>query len=147
MKCKWNANNFSIFSDIKNFDKYYIFYFPIVLHTHTHTIMQIFLCNFLQIVDGAWSHWGSWGACSTTCGAGVHIRSRSCDSPTPAYGGHNCKGSNHQSHRCNLRPCPSTSFIISWYCILYKTSCLFQKYTHLYCSKRWLVELGKLGLL
>lgn len=66
----------------------------------------------LQIVDGAWSRWGSWGACSTTCGTGVHIRYRSCDSPKPAYGGHNCRGANHQSQKCNLGPCPSTSFII-----------------------------------
>lgn len=57
-------------------------------------------------VDGAWSRWGSWGACSTTCGTGVHIRYRSCDSPKPAYGGHNCRGANHQSQKCNLGPCP-----------------------------------------
>lgn len=29
MNCKWNANNFSIFSDIKNFDKYHFFTFQL----------------------------------------------------------------------------------------------------------------------
>lgn len=35
-------------------------------------------------VDGNWGPWGSYGACTRTCGGGVKYRSRHCDNPRQA---------------------------------------------------------------
>jgi len=65
------------------------------------------MCNTHHCpVDGAWGAWTAWGTCSTTCGDGTHSRTKSCDSPAPAYGGQNCSGQGTESRRCNLKPCP-----------------------------------------
>ena len=47
------------------------------------------------LVDGRWSNYGEWSACSATeCGTvGQHTRTRTCDNPTPLHGGITCEGS------------------------------------------------------
>ena len=47
-----------------------------------------------------WSHWGSWSACSTTCGEGEMLRSRTCTGP--------CLLNEHGAHEakpCNMASC------------------------------------------
>ncbi|CAH3029090.1 unnamed protein product, partial [Porites evermanni] len=39
-------------------------------------------------------------------GGGLQRRSRTCTNPRPAYGGSQCFGTNVQSKRCALNPCP-----------------------------------------
>ncbi|CAC5389489.1 unnamed protein product [Mytilus coruscus] len=41
-------------------------------------------------VDGGWSHWFN-SSCSVTCGDGVIIKNRTCDSPKPSDGGLDCE--------------------------------------------------------
>lgn len=43
-------------------------------------------------VDGAWSTWGSFSACSRTCGGGNRTRERTCTDPAPAGDGAQCQG-------------------------------------------------------
>ncbi|KAJ7365950.1 hypothetical protein OS493_002688 [Desmophyllum pertusum] len=38
-------------------------------------------------IDGHWSRWSSWTACSVTCGPGTHTRTRKCDAPVPKNDG------------------------------------------------------------
>ena len=64
-------------------------------------------------INGDWSEWAQWSACSTSCGdTGVIDRSRACDSPAPMYNGMDCTGESHQENSCpSSSPCPGTN---SW---------------------------------
>ncbi|XP_065653689.1 A disintegrin and metalloproteinase with thrombospondin motifs adt-1-like isoform X2 [Hydra vulgaris] len=63
--------------------------------------------NTICPVNGKWSLWSSWSACSQPCNGGVKSRFRSCSNPTPKYGGLNCNGKNKKIHKCNLQKCQS----------------------------------------
>ncbi|XP_022603168.1 hemicentin-1 [Seriola dumerili] len=58
-------------------------------------------------VDGKWSSWVSWGACSVSCGGGTRQRTRLCASPAPQHGGRQCEGNDVHIDFCNSEPCPS----------------------------------------
>ncbi|CAG4947084.1 unnamed protein product [Colias eurytheme] len=65
----------------------------------------------------AWSTWGSWSACSRTCGGGVSYQERQClpsTLPTPVITvrvtrqaqPQDCVGMARRYHECNTKPCP-----------------------------------------
>ncbi|OWF56393.1 A disintegrin and metalloproteinase with thrombospondin motifs 18-like [Mizuhopecten yessoensis] len=60
-------------------------------------------------VNGQWSAWSEWSACSRTCGGGVKSRKRQCNDPLPQYGGEPCKGNDSMSKLCNLQSCGENS--------------------------------------
>ena len=60
---------------------------------------------FTAAVDGGWSSYGSYGACSQTCGGGTKVKQRSCTNPSPANGGSNCTGEYTHATSCNTNPC------------------------------------------
>ncbi|XP_070563783.1 A disintegrin and metalloproteinase with thrombospondin motifs 6-like isoform X2 [Ptychodera flava] len=60
-------------------------------------------------VDGGWGDWSSWGPCSRTCGGGVTISARHCDSPSPQHGGKYCLGERKRYKSCNIDDCPENS--------------------------------------
>ncbi|XP_034531212.1 hemicentin-1 [Notolabrus celidotus] len=57
-------------------------------------------------VDGKWSSWVSWGACSVSCGGGTRQRTRLCANPAPQHGGRQCEGNDVHIDFCNSDPCP-----------------------------------------
>ncbi|XP_047673954.1 hemicentin-1 isoform X2 [Tachysurus fulvidraco] len=57
-------------------------------------------------VDGKWSSWVSWSACSVSCGGGTRQRTRLCASPAPKHGGRQCEGNDVHIDFCNSEPCP-----------------------------------------
>ncbi|XP_030063567.1 A disintegrin and metalloproteinase with thrombospondin motifs 13 isoform X1 [Microcaecilia unicolor] len=64
--------------------------------------------NPVAVVHGAWSSWSSFSSCSRTCGGGIIRRSRQCNNPRPAFGGHGCDGPGLQAEMCNTQACSTT---------------------------------------
>lgn len=63
------------------------------------------------------SEWGSWSACSATCGGGYQMRTRTCHDPL--FGGKNCTGEVVDLNpSCNSQSCPSQSEIYSIFFVL-----------------------------
>ncbi|XP_052105775.1 SCO-spondin-like [Mytilus californianus] len=64
-------------------------------------------CNKMACpIDGIWSNWNEWTACSLSCGSGTQSRNRTCNDPEPQYGGTYCSGNNTEEQRCKEDPCP-----------------------------------------
>ena len=63
-------------------------------------------CEYACPVDGNWSNYGAWSACSKQCGGGSQTRGRTCNNPAPAFGGKNCEGTAVESKQCNTHSCP-----------------------------------------
>lgn len=62
-------------------------------------------------VDGRYTAWSNWGACSTSCNPGVQIKTRTCTNPPPWNGGKDCRrfGPPRKFRICNKKPhqkCP-----------------------------------------
>ncbi|XP_078352256.1 mucin-like protein, partial [Oculina patagonica] len=65
-------------------------------------------------VDGNFTEWGAWGACSQTCGNGTQIRLRNCTNPPPAHGGRDCMGERNQTQECYTGGCPVDGNWTQW---------------------------------
>uniref|UniRef100_A0A8W8N2E6 Hemicentin-1 n=1 Tax=Magallana gigas TaxID=29159 RepID=A0A8W8N2E6_MAGGI len=70
--------------------------------------------NFIDTVNGDWSCWQNSSVCSVTCGEGVKTRTRTCNHPTPANGGLQCRGESHMSEHCNENPCAENGVSLAW---------------------------------
>ncbi|XP_010796115.1 properdin, partial [Notothenia coriiceps] len=64
-------------------------------------------------VDGGWGAWSQPGPCSVSCGEGLQLSIRTCDSPAPKYGGRFCDGPSAKSIVCQS-PCPVDGFWSGW---------------------------------
>ncbi|XP_052863793.1 hemicentin-1-like [Anopheles cruzii] len=56
-------------------------------------------------VDGGWTSWSDWTACSEACGFGRSLRARSCTNPVPRHGGQPCEGAESEVKICKQREC------------------------------------------
>lgn len=55
-------------------------------------------------VDGGWSPWKPFSACSATCGKAFHTSTRLCNKPTPQNGGKPCVGNATDTQLCRDLP-------------------------------------------
>ena len=56
-------------------------------------------------LNGGWSEWTQWSACSKTCGDGHRVRKRFCNNPEPKHNGSSCDGENLEFEKCRIQPC------------------------------------------
>ena len=63
-------------------------------------------------IDGNWSDWSSWTACSRKCAGGVKARERTCNNPEPSKGGKTCEGEAEEEAACNEEPCQPGTFTL-----------------------------------
>ncbi|CAG2214236.1 CSMD [Mytilus edulis] len=58
-----------------------------------------------QNLDGGWTDYSDWSVCSTTCGEGIQIATRTCTNPQPEDGGLDCIGDEKSTKECKLAEC------------------------------------------
>ena len=65
---------------------------------------------FRSPVDGGYSSWSAWNACTVSCGGGTRTRTRACNNPAPRNGGKTCSarglGNDKETQACNKQGCP-----------------------------------------
>lgn len=74
-------------------------------------------CNTCKcVIDGGYSEWCSFTACSVTCGGGVSYRTRTCTGPPPENGGRSCDslGPDIETQECNTEECPIDGNFTKW---------------------------------
>jgi len=65
-------------------------------------------------IDGKYSDWSNYNACSVTCGGGSQRRERTCNNPVPQHGGKSCEGPTEQTKSCNNQECPVDGGWTTW---------------------------------
>ena len=81
-----------------------------MFHTRTLLFKKTHVRYFLHfIVNGGYGNWSNFTVCTKSCGSGLKYRNRTCDHPTPMFGGRNCTilGKATEARTCNEHPCPS----------------------------------------
>ena len=79
-----------------------------IFYSTKWTVADTLVRCYLAIpVDGGWSAWTDWGACTVTCGTGTQERIHTCTNPPPANGGVICSGVPAETQPCATDPCPS----------------------------------------
>ncbi|XP_074513273.1 properdin-like [Sebastes fasciatus] len=74
-------------------------------------------CNHLPHcpVDGGWGSWSPFSSCPVTCGVGLQVSLRRCDSPTPKHGGRPCPGEGRRASVCKTNVhCPVDGSWSEW---------------------------------
>lgn len=80
---------------------------------------MIFLLFYgcIYIVDGNWTAWSPWSACSKSCKdqqiVPLQVRTRSCTKPSPVNGGKICGGESKNRRFCDWLPqCPGIEYCL-----------------------------------
>lgn len=78
-------------------------------------------CSAPKKIDGWWSSWSGWSACSLSCGWWVQNRTRVCNNPLAQNGGANCVWSPIETQSCNTQSCCDANVWKT--CIIWSNTC------------------------
>jgi hypothetical protein len=70
--------------------------------------------GFCPPVNGGFSDWSEWSACSESCAGGDQTKTRTCTNPAPEYGGAACDGQTFDAQQCNEHACPINGGFTEW---------------------------------
>lgn len=79
--------------------------------------IEIKVCNVEPCpVDGNYSPWSKFSACTRSCANGTMTRTRNCTNPAPTLNGKDCSllGPAIEVRNCNVFPCPIDGNYSSW---------------------------------
>lgn len=67
-------------------------------------------------INGGYSEWSNFSACSVSCNSGIKTRYRLCNNPQPQHGGRNCSnlGPAQENRSCFLKVCPVDGNYGNW---------------------------------
>ncbi|XP_029032306.1 coadhesin-like [Osmia bicornis bicornis] len=106
----------------------------IILH-EIKFISSLKLCMFSS-VNGIWSSWTVWTACTSSCGIGTQLRNRMCNNPSPSGNGTSCSGSASEVRQCFSKPCSVRSHEVAYFTekssLLYNVNGKHSRLLHLY---------------
>jgi len=68
-------------------------------------------CTVALPLDGTWGSWSVWTKCGSDC---LKSKTRSCNNPSPAYGGQGCSGYRTISTLCSVGDCPISGHWSQW---------------------------------
>ncbi|XP_038149485.1 properdin-like [Cyprinodon tularosa] len=73
-------------------------------------------CNLPHCsVNGNWGPWSAFSQCPVTCGVGLQVSERRCDSPAPNHGGLPCPGESKKNKLCYTQVhCPVNGEWSEW---------------------------------
>lgn len=89
------------------------------------TVVIVTMSFITLVIDGGYSEWCSFTACSVTCGGGVSYRTRTCTGPPPENGGRSCDslGPDIETQECNTEECRK-NLVLYFFCF-YDIYCYF----------------------
>ena len=93
---------------------------PEPMHGGDHCIgdgIQFKVCNVFECpINGGYTQWSAFSACSKTCSNGTMRRTRNCSNPVPGFRGNNCSslGPAEEIKECNTFPCPVDGNYSAW---------------------------------
>nr|XP_057904183.1 properdin-like isoform X2 [Doryrhamphus excisus] len=66
-------------------------------------------------LDGGWGSWSPFSSCPVSCGVGLQVSLRRCDSPSPKAGGRPCPGNHRRTRICKTNVhCPVDGVWSEW---------------------------------
>lgn len=63
---------------------------------------------FLFNLDEEWTDWSPWGACTSSCGGGLRLRTRKCNTTLDTISEMLCVGNSEESNVCGVLECRGT---------------------------------------
>ena len=87
------------------------------MDTSIYWCIEVSIHILFPLVNGGYSEWSNWTACSVTCGTGLRYRGRVCDNPEPQNGGLDCSeqpqlGNDTEAQQWVMQNCPGKRDIL-----------------------------------
>ncbi|XP_020627814.1 mucin-like protein [Orbicella faveolata] len=91
---------------------------PLIVVVVCTLAIPLFFIAKRASLNGGYTIWNGWGACSSDCGEGIRIRTRTCTNPIAGRFGKTCLqlglGEPQEEEKCKLKECPIDGGFTDW---------------------------------